>query len=379
MKTAIAASWRYSAAAFALGMVVAILILLGSHVNLTTAALAMILAVMFTALSLGSGPALFICILGILCLNYFFIPPVHTLSISQPENWIAFFSFVATALTVGQLSSRATQRAAEAERRRVEVESLYTQLKNAMEQASESEALRKSETLKTALLDAVTHDLRTPLTSIKAAATSRLSGDKSEIDTEGERELLQVIDEETDRLNDFIEGMVEMARIDAGSLANSQAAASINDIVDVALERAEKVLSKHKVEITIDEGIPNIVADARAIAEVIFTLLDNAAKFSPIDSRVHLAASLDSSQLQISVQDEGRGIPAPIRDEVFKKFFRAPAPRGDRQGFGMGLAIAKGIVEAHGGRIWAEANPAGKGARLVFTLPLIQVQVSHAG
>ncbi len=305
MKKLLTGRWRYPVAAVAMGTVVVLLLSLGSHANLTTAALAMVLAVMFTALSMGSGPALLTCILGILCLNYFFIPPVHTLTISQPENWIAFFSFVATALTVGQLSSRATHRAEEAEQRRVKIESLYTQLKAAMEQASESEALRKSETLKTALLDAVTHDLRTPLTSIKAAATALLSGDKNRIDTEGEREMLQVIDEETDRLNEFIEGMVEMARIDAGSLANSQAAASVNDIVDVALERAEKVLSGHRVEITVADALPNIVADARAVAEVIFTLLDNAAKYSPSGSLVHLTAGVEDSRLRISVVATG--------------------------------------------------------------------------
>src|SRR5947209_9666787 len=145
MKKLIAARWRYPVAALTMGLVVASLLSLGTHANLTTAASTMVLAVMFTALSMGSGPALLTCILGIICLNYFFIPPVHTLTISQPENWIAFFSFVATALTVGQLSSRATKRAEEAEHRRVKIESLYMQLKAAMEQASESEALRQSE------------------------------------------------------------------------------------------------------------------------------------------------------------------------------------------------------------------------------------------
>lgn len=371
--------WSYPIAAVALLVVVVALVALGARVNLTTAALAMILAVMFTALTLGSGPALLSSILGTVCLNYFFIPPIHTFSIAEPENWIAFFAFVAAAFTVGQLSSRATARAEEAEQRGLLIESLYTRLKAAMEQANESEALRKSEILKTALLDAVTHDLRTPLTSIKAAATSLLSKNNEGIDAESEHELLQVIDEETDRLNEFIEGMVEMARIDAGSLANSQAAVSVSDIVDVALERAEKVLGHHRVEITIEDGLPDIVADARAIAEVIFTLLDNAAKFSPANSVVHLTAKQISAGLQVSVEDEGRGIPAAVREEVFKKFFRASAPSGGKQGLGMGLAIAKGIVEAHGGRIWAEDNQSGRGARIVFSLPLTRSQVSHDG
>jgi two-component system sensor histidine kinase KdpD len=379
MQKLIAARWHYPVAAIAMAAVVLLLLALGSHANLTTAALVMVVAVMFTALSVGSGPALLNCILGIICLNYFFIPPVHTLTISQPENWIAFFSFVATALTVGQLSSRATQRAEEAEQRRIKIESLYMQLKTAMEQASESEALRKSETLKTALLDAVTHDLRTPLTSIKAAATALLSRSRHDIDAEGERDLLEVIDEETDRLNEFIEGMVEMARIDAGSLANSQAAASLNDILDAALERAEKVLSGHRVEITVADSLPNIVADARAVAEVIFTLLDNAAKYSPPGSLVHLTAGLAESRLRVSVDDEGKGIPAALREQVFQKFFRGVSPAGGKHGFGMGLAIAKGIVEAHEGRIWVEDNPVSTGARVVFTLPLTRGQANHAG
>ena len=379
MTKAFSATWRYPIAAAAVLLVVAVLVSLRQHVNLTTAALGMILAVMFTALTLGSGPALLSSILGTVCLNYFFIPPIHTFTISQPENWIAFFAFVVTALTVGQLSSRATKRAEEAEERRVQIESLYTQLKTANDQASESEALRKSETLKTALLDAVTHDLRTPLTSIKAAATSLLSKGKQGADAESEHELLQVIDEETDRLNEFIEGMVEMARIDAGSLANSQSSASVSDIVDVALERAEKVLSDHRVEISVEDALPNIIADGRAMAEVVFTLLDNAAKFSPPSGLVHLTATLAEGSLQFSVEDDGKGIPNAIREEVFKKFFRAAAPHSGKQGFGMGLAIAKGIVEAHGGKIWVADSLNGRGAKIVFTVPVAQERARHGG
>ncbi len=213
------------------GAATAGLALIRPHVNPTTAALTLLLVVLFTAALRGSRPALLASVLGILCFNFFFLPPYHTFTIAEPENWVALVAFLVTAVTAGQLSARAKRRAEEAEargreaeERGREVERLYGELRDAFERASHAEALRQSERLKSALLDAVTHDLRTPLTSIKASVSILLEyrgaeddDDESPEDRE-QRALLKVVDQEADRLDRFVEGLVDLARIEAGEM-----------------------------------------------------------------------------------------------------------------------------------------------------------------
>jgi K+-sensing histidine kinase KdpD len=379
--------WRYISAAATVAAAVFLLIVLQPHVdvNLTTAALALVVAVLVPALYWGSGPALWASVLALLALNYFFIPPIHTWTIRDPEDLVAFAVFIITALTVGQLSSRARDKAQEAEARRVEIERLYEELRKAFEQASEAETLRRSEKLKTALLDAVTHDLRTPLTSIKAAATTLIgtlksnAGKPAAIDEEGRRELLSVIDEESDRLNRFVEEMMELAQIEGGHLLLRRAPTSAAEIVNAALDRAAAVLASHPVEVAIEDRLPLLQVDAASIAGVMFELLENAARYSPPGAPIVIRAntvqadSYGAHWVQVAVEDEGPGIAAEYRERIFEKFFRTPRASGDnhppeKQGFGVGLAIARGIVEAHGGRIWAEARK-GRGSVFQFTVP----------
>ena len=144
------------------------------QINSTTVALAFLLVVLFVALFWGSRPALLASVVSAVCFNYFFLPPLYTLTIAHPQNWVALIVFFTTAIAVGQLSARAKQRAQEAELAKSEIESLYQQLQLAFKQASHAEALKQSEKLKSALLDAVTHYLRTPLASIKASITTLL-------------------------------------------------------------------------------------------------------------------------------------------------------------------------------------------------------------
>ncbi|MGH9968200.1 MAG: sensor histidine kinase [Pyrinomonadaceae bacterium] len=361
--------------------VTATLLPIRQHINSTTVALTLLLVVLFTATLSGSRPALLASFIGVLSLNFFFLPPYHTFAIDDPENWVALAVFLVTAFTVGQLSARAKQRAEEAETGRVHIERLYTELRDAFERASHAEALKQSEKLKSALLDAVTHDLRTPLTSIKASATTLLSDVKAVnrdeglvgLETEERKELLEVIDEEADRLNHFIEGLMELARIDAGQLQLRKQWASIDEIVDATLKRAKPLTHDHKMEVLLDSELPSVRVDERALAEVIYSLVDNAAKYSALGSRILLEAkSGQDATIVISIEDEGVGIPADLRERVFEKFFRA-LRNGDAAkhsaGSGMGLAIARGIVEAHGGRIWIEAGRNGTGTKVVVNLP----------
>jgi K+-sensing histidine kinase KdpD len=348
-----------------------------AEINSTTTALAYLLAVLFTALFWGSGPALVTSVFGVLCFNFFFLPPLYTLSIAHSENWIALFAFFTTALAVGQLSAREKRRAEEAERGEYEIERLYQELQTAFERASQAEALKQSERLKSALLDAVTHDLRTPLTSIKASITTLLDEARAPefaLDNESRLEMLQVIDEESDRLNRFISGLIELARIDAGELQLRRQWGAIDEIVSTALVRAQPLTSRHQVETNIEKELPAVRVDERAVSEVVYTLVDNAAKYSPTGTKIKISAELVDEMIRMAVEDQGEGVPVGLRERVFDKFFRATRDGDVRtrqpSGTGMGLAIAKGIVEAHDGRIWIESATEGPGSRVVFTLPI---------
>jgi two-component system sensor histidine kinase KdpD len=313
-----------------------------------------------------------------LCFNFFFLPPFGTFTIAATDNWIALFAFLITAVTAGQLSASAKKRAEEAESGKREIGRLYAELRDAFERASHAEALRQSEKLKSALLDAVTHDLRTPLTSIKASITTLLDEQRGDppltLDSESRIEMMEVIDEESDRLNRFINGLIELARIEAGELHLRRRWGLVDEIVSTALSRAEPITRQHRVEVDVEKELPGVRVDESAVSEVVYTLIDNAAKYSAQGSRIRIDARRAGDDLiQMSVEDEGRGVAPDLRERVFDKFFRATRD-GDvtkqPTGTGMGLAIAKGIVEAHGGKIWIESAKTGGGTRVVFTLPI---------
>jgi two-component system sensor histidine kinase KdpD len=362
--------------------VVALTLLLkivGTHVNAATVSLALLLNVLFIATRWGSLPALFTSILAMLCFNFFFLPPFGTFTIAATDNWIALLAFLVTAVTAGQLSASAKRRAEEAETGRREIGRLYAELRDAFERASHAEALRQSEKLKSALLDAVTHDLRTPLTSIKASITTLLDEVRDEppvpLDRDSRIEMMEVIDEESDRLSRFINGLIELARIEAGELHLRRRWGAVDEIISTALTRAEPITRQHRVELEVEKELPGVRVDERAVSEVVYTLVDNAAKYSAKGSTIRITARRSGDELiEMGVADEGPGIPSDLRERVFDKFFRATRD-GDvtthkPTGTGMGLAIAKGIVEAHEGRIWIESGNKGKGARVLFTLPI---------
>lgn len=360
-----------------LGIAIITLALLGlrSHVNSTTVTLSFLLVVLFIAAAWGSRPASVASVIALLCINFFFLPPYHTFVIADPQNWVALVAFLITALITGELSTRAKRRAEVAEARRKEIERLYNQLREAFERASEAEALKRSEALKSALLDAVTHHLRTPLTSMKAAVTTLLapSGEEEnlKLDHEGQMELLEVIDVEADRLNRFVESMVEIARIEAGQMELRRRNVSVEEIISNALLRAFSQTSGHAIKVAVQKELTPVQVDAETFAEAIYNLVDNATKYSPAGSSIGISAEMDGADnLDIVVEDEGVGIPVELRQRIFEKFFRVKNDGSRPTGLGMGLAIAKGIVEAHGGQIWAESGKGGIGTRMMIRIPL---------
>jgi K+-sensing histidine kinase KdpD len=339
--------------------------MLESRVNLITVALALLLIVLASATFFGRNPALLASFVAMLCFNYFFLPPVHTWTIAEPQNLVAWAAFTLTAIIAGELSAYADRRAREAER-------LYEELQNAFKSATEAEALKQSEKLKSALLDAVTHDLRTPLTSIKASVTTLLDSEGGhrtiELDSRGRSEFLDIINEETDRLNGFIEGMVELARVEAGSERGTGSLSSVEEIVTIALERADEAVKGHNVTVEMPRDLPMIRVDAKAIAEVVYNLIENAAKYSATGTDITIRSVADEENVTISVMDQGRGIPVEERERVFEKFVRLDSVRVE--GLGLGLAIVRGIIESQGGEIRIEEGENGAGTKFVVTLPL---------
>src|SRR5690349_3647958 len=315
----------YLIAVVSVGALMLVLKIVGAHVNAATVSLALLLNVLFIATRWGSLPALAASIVAMLGFNFFFLPPFGTFTIAATDNWIALTAFLATAITAGQLSARAKRRAEEAETGRQEIGRLYSELRDAFERASHTEALRQSEKLKSALLDAVTHDLRTPLTSIKASITTlldeakqRVDGDEPVIlDRESRIEMMEVIDQESDRLNRFIGGLIELARIEAGELQLRRHWGAVDDIIATALARADNTTKAHKIELEIERELPVVRVDERAVSEVMYTLIENAAKYSPSGTTIRINATRGAGDLiRMTVEDEGAGIPIQLRSQI---------------------------------------------------------------
>lgn len=343
-------------------------------INPTTVALAFLLIILFSATFIGRNPALLASFVAMLCFNYFFLPPFFAWHIADSSNLVAWGTFTLTAIIAGELSAYARRRTDEAERGKLEIERLYDELQTAFEKASHAEALRQSEKLKSSLLDAVTHDLRTPLTSIKASVTTLLEDNNEKVlDEEGRVEFLEIINEETDRLNEFIEGMVGIAKVEANALHLRKNWSDVEEIINNAVERAKNHLNAYHILIEIEPELPNIFVDASSISEVVYTLLDNAAKYSPRNSKIRIAArQAGEKTVEISVEDEGRGVAEEMREEVFSKFFRLAEKdiHSTGSGLGLGLAIARGIIESQGGRIWIEDAAEGFVTKVVFQIPI---------
>jgi two-component system sensor histidine kinase KdpD len=236
----------------------------------------------------------------------------------------------------------------------------------AVETLSRTEASRESEKLRSAILDSVTHEFRTPLTSIKASVSTLLSS--AALDDAERRDLLDVIDEETDRLNRLVGEAAEMAQLDAQKVELHLEPHPVMEVIQFALEKSAPLLGKHELRLQVPETLPEVRVDLERIAEVLIHLLENAAKYSPEDTPITVSAEARARMVEISVADRGPGIDDLEQSLVFEKFYRGRDQRYRVQGTGMGLAISKAIVEAHGGTIGLTSQ-LGRGSVFRFTVP----------
>jgi two-component system sensor histidine kinase KdpD len=242
---------------------------------------------------------------------------------------------------------------------------------NTVETLTRTEASRESDRLRSVLLDSVTHEFRTPLTAIKASAETLLSDaqlDKPQLDKPQRADLLHVINEESDRLDRLVGEAAEVAQLDSRQVEFHFEQHSIRDAIDVALLRSKTALQRHAVGVKIPDNLPSIKMDVDRIAEVLVHLLENASKYSPPDTPIHIVVELRlGGEVVTSVADHGPGIDDIEQDMIFEKFYRGRNQRTSIQGTGMGLAIAKAIVELHGGTIGVRSQ-VGRGSVFFFIL-----------
>jgi len=249
----------------------------------------------------------------------------------------------------------------------------------ALESSAKSEAAKETERLRTALLDSVTHELRTPLTAIKASVSALVS--QQGLNASSREELLTVIDEESDRLNHLIEQAVEMAQLDANKVKLNLRAEPVRPLLDTAVEQSRVVAPRREFRVSVAADVSPVLVDAAWMQKVLGNLLGNAIKYSGADQPVFLSAESQGAMVAISVADRGVGIDPLEQGMIFDKFyrgrqFREQSTRNRVAGTGMGLAISKAIVGAHGGSITVTSQP-GHGTVFTFTVPAAAEQVSE--
>jgi two-component system sensor histidine kinase KdpD len=225
------------------------------------------------------------------------------------------------------------------------------------------------EKLRAALMSSLSHDLRTPLSSIVGAASS-LINDEAKLSPENRRDLAQTVQDEAERLNRFVQNLLDMTKLGGGALKPRIDWADFRDIVGAAIKRAKCLSGVHPIEIDIDPSLSLLCVDAVLLEQAFFNLLDNAFKYAPENTSIKIWARRKSDHIAIEVVDQGPGIPWQDREKVFDMFFRVSQADSQTAGTGLGLAICRGIIEAHGGTIRAENGLNGVGASIVIRLPL---------
>lgn len=232
------------------------------------------------------------------------------------------------------------------------------------------EVLQRTDELRAALLSSASHDLRTPLSSIKASASSLLQTDV-EWDEEARRSFILAIEREADRLNRLVGNLLDMSRIEGGALKPEKEWYPVDELLHDVLGHMQPLLQGRNVQIDIPDDLPPVEVDYLHIDQVVTNLLENAVSYTPPETPIEISARADSTHVTISIADRGLGIPPADRQRIFDKFYRLPGTQhhANRVGSGLGLAVCKGLVEANGGHIWVE-NRSGSGSVFRFTLPV---------
>ncbi|MDD5254878.1 MAG: DUF4118 domain-containing protein [Candidatus Omnitrophica bacterium] len=298
-----------------------------------------LLAVIIAAIRWGQGPAIVTSILSVLAFDFFLIPPYFTLSVADLQYVFTFIAFLIVGIVVSTLASKTREQVIQ----------------------------RQKEKLQTALLNSVSHDLRTPLSSIAGSLSALLDNDAG-LDDATRKELLEAAFFESEQLNRLVSNLLDMTRMEAGALKISRKACELRDVLGATLEQLKEKIGARNIRIDIPDDFPEISVDFFFMMKVFSNLIDNALKYSSADTPIDITAAALKDEVNIEIKDHGSGIPKEDLKRIFEKFYRA-ARTHQITGTGLGLSICKGIIEAHGGRIIAKNNP-DRGAAFMITLPL---------
>ncbi len=488
--------WAYSASAGLVAIALAAALLLRHTLGISNVSLTFLIAILTSAIAYGLWASLFACLISVLVYNFFFLPPLYTFTIADPENVVFLFFFAAVAVIVSNLAARLRTQAVVARQRARMTEDLYlfsrklagaaalddilwasvhqialmlkvrvvvllpeagelavkagfppedqldtadlaaarwcfehnqaagrdadtlpgakrlfiplhtgrgavgvigidddhegpllsplqNRLVNALcdqaalaiervNLAQDIEVARlaaETERLRSALLTSISHDLRTPLASILGSASSLAMADQS-FDTSVKQELLGTILEESERLNRFIDNLLDMTRLESGPLRPNSSLTDLSDIIGTTLERARKILGNHEIDIHLSPELPMLNLDAVLMEQVLFNLLDNAAKYAPVGSCIEIRAHQNEGFVFLQVLDEGDGVAEAERDRIFDKFYRIRQTDRQRAGTGLGLAICRGFVESMHGTITVDNRLDRKGAVFTIRFPI---------
>lgn len=315
--------------------------------NAANVPLLYLLVVMGVAHWLGRAPAVLASLLAVLSFDWFFVEPRHTWNVTNPAEWLALGVFLLTAIVISQFSALIRQRA--------EIE-------------ARAQALTEADRLKTALLSMVSHDFRSPLTSIKTGVTALLQEGPA-WDVESQRELLSGINQETDRLNRMVGNILALSRLEANAWQPQCEIVPLSELIGTALD-GFSADDNQRIRIMMEDAPFEAYLDIVQIVQVLHNLLENALKYSPPHSAVVLRATQREQSLIIEVTDEGAGLAPGEEKLVFERFYRAPQWRESAlPGTGIGLAVCSGLAQAHGGKL-AAFNRAEGGAMFQLSLPL---------
>jgi K+-sensing histidine kinase KdpD len=305
----------------------------------------------------GLYPALLSSFMAFFSFDFLFVPPLYNLNVTKFEDVLTLFIFLVTAVITSQFASALRQRAEDARRREQE--------------SKRMEALQRTDALRLALLSSVSHDLRTPLSTIKTAITS-LGEVDVQWDEEARHGFTTAIERETDRLSSLVENLLDMSRIEAGLLQPEKVWYPLDELVLDVLNRMDSLLQGRKVQTCFPASLPPVELDYVMIDQVLTNLLENALRYTPEGSPIEVNIQQQGKEVVVSVADHGPGIAEAEREQIFDKFYRVhgkTTTSGAVRGTGLGLAICRGLVEAHGGKIWVEESKGG-GAEFRFMLPL---------
>lgn len=348
------------------------LALLPFRTDITSATVALVLVVVVVGAAIvgGSAAAIATAIAAALTLNVGYIRPYGTLDIADVDRGTELVAFLAVALLVGQLVSRLVRRrtqvsevSQQVRELDVRVEELRTERSSLARRATRAEALEQIDVQRAALLRSVSHDLRTPLASIRAVATDLRDGVPYDVETRVE--LLTTVCDEVDRLDRFVANLLSMSRIEAGVFEADRQAVDVHEIVADRAKQLAPLLRQVRVRIDIPDDTPLLDADYAQLEQVFNNLLANAARHAPANSEVWIAAIRKGAMVHLEVSDQGTGIPEEDAARLFEPFERGTGSRST----GIGLAICRSIVEAHGGLI-AVRRTFGGGATFSFTIPV---------